>query len=444
MMLETPAKIMSRSWVGIVRDSVVMCALLLLSGSNLSAQTQLPGDGPAPARVIDPSTMNHKLLMGYQGWFACPSDGSRPNRWGHWFRHNNPVATNATVDFWPDVSELGADELFPTKMVMEDGTPAKLYSAFTPKTVARHFQWMQEYQLDGVFLQRFVSELADPAFFALRNQVTANVQAGAEQSGRVFAIMYDLSGQATNQLVRALTNDWNYLTGTMHLTASPRYLRHNGKPVVALWGFGFAGRPDTPDQALAAIHFFQAAGCTVVGGLPTHWRTLNGDAQTNTAWAAVFRAFDVLSPWSVGRYGDIAGADNFAKKQIVPDLAAANEAGRDYMPVIFPGFSWHNLNGGPSNQIPRRGGEFFWRQARNAVAAGCTLLYGAMFDEVDEGTALFKLVPTPAQLPATGNFVPLNIDGQALPSDWYLRLANEAGKMLRREAPGQTQLPIQP
>jgi len=348
------------------------------------------------------------------------------------------------VDFWPDVSELGTDELFSTRMTLPDGSPAKLYSAFNQKTVLRHFQWMQDNQLDGVFLQRFTTELADPAFFALRNQVTANVQAGAEKYGRTFAIMYDISGQPTNTLVRVLTNDWNYLTHSLHVTDSPRYVQHHGKPVVAIWGLGFAGRQDTPALAQAIINDFKAAGCTVMGGVPAYWRTLRNDAQSDPAWAAVFRSFDVISPWTVGRYGDDAGADNFARNVTVPDWAAARASGRDYMPVIFPGFSWHNLNHGPLNQIPRHGGKFYWRQTFNAVNAGCTMLYGAMFDEVDEGTAMFKLAPTAAQLPAQGSFVPLDIDGVKLPSDWYLRLANEAGKMLRGEIPLQTTVPIKP
>ena len=388
--------------------------------------------------------MNRKLLMGYQGWFACPDDGSPPNRWIHWFRRNNPVATNATVDFWPDISELETDELFTTRMTLPDGTAAKVYSAFTRKTVLRHFQWMQENQLDGVFLQRFVSELSDPRIFSLRNQVTANVQAGAEKYGRVFAIMYDISGQPTNTLVSALTNDWSFLVNTLHVTASPRYLRHHGKPVVAIWGFGFAGRRDTPQQAQTAINFFKSTGCTVIGGVPADWRTLKNDAQTDAAWAAVFRSFDIISPWSVGRYADDAGADNFARQVIAPDLAAATAAGCGYMPVIFPGFSWHNSNGGPLNQIPRRGGKFYWRQAFNAVNTGCTMIYGAMFDEMDEGTAMFKLAPTAAQLPAQGTFVPLDADGIKLPSDWYLRLADAAGKMLRGEIPVQNAPPIAP
>lgn len=414
-------------------------AIFLGLGFSLSAQNV-----SAARPVIDPSTMNHKLLLGYQGWFACPGDGSPPGCWLHWFRKNNPVAANATVDFWPDVSELDADELFPTHLKLPDGSPAKVYSAFTPKTVARHFQWLREHDLDGVFLQRFTSELSDPAFFALRNRVAENVRAGAETNGRVFAVMYDISGQPTNTLIRALTNDWKFLTEKMRLTESTNYLRHHGKPVVALWGFGFAGRPDAPAQALAAIHFFKAAGCTVVGGVPAHWRTLNRDAQTNAAWAEAFRSFDVISAWSVGRYADDAGADDFSKNVIAPDLAAVTSAGGEYMPVIFPGFSWHNLNGGAVNEIPRRGGVFYWRQVFNAVNAGCPILYGAMFDELDEGTAMFKLAPTKAQLPASGKFVPLDADGVNLPADWYLRLANEAGKMLRGEIPLTKQIPILP
>ena len=396
------------------------------------------------APEVDPGTMYHKLLMGYQGWFACAGDGSPVNQWVHWFRNNNPVATNATVDFWPDISELDADELFATSMTLSNGLPAKLYSAYKQKTVLRHFKWMKDNHLDGVFLQRFSSELSSPSFSALRNQVAANVRTGAETYGRVFAIMYDISGQPTNTLVSTLTNDWAYLVNTMQITQSPFYLRHKGKPVIAIWGFGFSGRPDTPAMAQQVISFFKAAGCTVMGGLPTYWRTLNNDAQTNTAWAPVFHSFDIISPWSVGRYADNAGADSFRSNLIVPDLIDVTNVGREYMPVIFPGFSWHNLNAGPLNQIPRNAGSFYWRQAYNAVRSGCTMIYGAMFDEVDEGTAMYKLAPTAAELPAQGTFVPLNIDGTTLPSDWYLKLADQAGKMLRGEIPVQSTIPISP
>ncbi len=417
----------------------------LISFSNVLA---LPiGARPQFFRLapeVDARTMTSKLLMGYQGWFGCPGDGSASSAWIHWFRSQNPVATDATVDFWPDVAELDTDELFATSMTYPDGAPAKLYSAYNAKTVLRHFKWMRDHHLDGVFLQRFSGGVSDASTFARMNKVANNVRTGADAYRRVFAMMYDISGHPTNTLVSALTNDWLYLVNTLQITNSSRYLHHNGKPVVGVWGFGFSGRQDTPQQAQAAINFFKSVGLTVVGGVPTHWRTLNNDAQSNPAWAAVFRSFDIISPWSVGRYGDIAGADNFRQNLIVPDLAEAAANGREYLPVIFPGFSWHNLLGGPLNQIPRNGGTFYWQQAYNAKLSGCTMIYGAMFDEVDEGTAMFKLAPTANEIPAQGSWVPLDIDGSSLPSDWYLRLANEASRMLRGDIPIRSTIPITP
>jgi len=420
----------------------------LVFSNNLNTLTLTNPDRQKFFRLVDavdPSTLNRKLLMGYQGWFVCPQDGSQVNAWIHWFRSQTPIAANVTVDFWPDISELDEDELFATGMTLTNGSPARLYSAFTQKTVVRHFRWMKDNRLDGVFLQRFSSELSNPAFFALRNQVASNVRVGAETHSRVFAMMYDISGQPATSLVSTLTNDWNYLVNTMKLTSSPRYVRHNGKPVVAIWGFGFTDRPGTPQDAQTVINYFKSAGAIVMGGVPTYWRTLNNDSQNDPAWASVYRSFDIISPWAVGRYGTQAEADSFKQNLIVPDLADANSHGLGYMPVIFPGFSWHNLfNTSPPNQIPRLGGTFYWRQAYNAIGAGCTMIYGAMFDEVDEGTAMFKLAPTANELPVQGTFVPLNIDGQVLPSDWYLRLAGEAAGMLRGDRPLQPSMPITP
>ena len=393
---------------------------------------------------VDPSTLTHKLMMGYQGWFSCPNDSSGLGGWPHWFSKSPYVGTNLVVDFWPDVSEYGSNELFDTGMTLPDNSPAKLFSAITPATVMRHFKWMKDNHLDGVFLQRFGSELGNSTLLAFRNKVTANVRMGAETYGRVFAIMYDISGMSAGTLVSTLTNDWLYLVNTLGVTRSPQYARHLGKPVVTIWGFGFTDRPGTPQDAANTIAFFKAAGCTVMGGVPTYWRTLNNDSQTNAAWATAYRSFDIISPWSVGRFSTIAGVDSFKLNQIIPDLADANSHGLGYMPVVFPGFSWHNLNGGPLNQIPRNGGTFYWRQVFDAIGAGCSMVYGAMFDEMNEGTSMLKMAPTSAQLPSQATLVPLNIDGQALPSDWYLRLAGQAGAMLRGDIPLQATIPISP
>jgi glycoprotein endo-alpha-1,2-mannosidase len=108
----------------------------------------------------------------------------------------------------------------------------------------------------------------------------------------------------------------------------------------------------------------------------------------------------------------------------------------DYLPVVFPGFSWHNMNPtAPFNRIPRHGGRFYWRQVGRALQAGNTMLYGAMFDEVDEGTAIFKCT----------NDVPVGessfVTYEGLPSDFYLKVVGTAAKMMRGEIPVSEQMP---
>jgi hypothetical protein len=61
---------------------------------------------------------------------------------------------------------------------------------------------------------------------------------------------------------------------------------------------------------------------------------------------------------------------------------------------MFPGFSWYNLKNGATaiNKIPRDGGRFMWRQAYRYISnPNINTLYLAQFDEVDEGTAIFKV-----------------------------------------------------
>jgi len=50
-----------------------------------------------------------------------------------------------------------------------------------------------------------------------------------------------------------------------------------------------------------------------------------------------------------------------------------------------------------------------------------------MFDEVDEGTAIMKVRPAPT--PGKSVFVDLH----GLPSDFYLRLVGEGGRLMRGE-----------
>lgn len=433
--------------------------LLLGAASTLAAcRTPVQQLVPVAARTsialgsaVDPTTMDRKLLFGYQGWFGCPEDGSPLRRWEHWFHRDQPAsAATVHVDLWPDVSELDQDERCRTPLTLPNGRAADVYSAYNPKTVDRHFRWMKEYGLAGVFLQRFVVRLDDPALRGFRDGVLRNARAGAERHGRVFVLMYDISGHRRDGLVEAMQRDWTYLVDSLRVTESPSYLHHRGRPVLAIWGLGFVDRSATPEQAAALIEFFKnnpepRYRVTLVGGVPSRWRSRSRDSLRDQRWERVYRAFDVISPWTVGRFRDNASADRFYGKEIARDLELMRALSIEYLPVIFPGFSWHNLKGGsPLNQIPRRAGRFYWRQVQNAIRAGCTMLYGAMFDEVDEGTAIYKLAANAADVPSAARFVTLDADREAVPSDWYLRLAGEAQRMLSGEPLRAEELPLAP
>ena len=86
-------------------------------------------------------------------------------------------------------------------------------------------------------------------------------------------------------------------------------------------------------------------------------------------------------------------------------------------------------------RFPRQGGKFLWRQFTELRQAGATMVYQAMFDELDEGTAIFKCTNSPP----VGDSEFLNLDG--LPSDHYLWLVGQGRKLIRGEMPVTEDLP---
>ncbi len=429
---------------------------------STQAPTPSPTPIPSPTATVDATTLNQKLLMGYQGWHTAagdssPLDNGGASGWDHWAQFVTPSPSTTEVDFWPDNTELGYDELFPTNFTYPDGSNASLWSNWNQKTTMRHFRWMRDNNLDGVFLQRFISEVGDPRYFALRNRLAQYTRAGAEKYGRVFAIEYDITGYTGSNLVSALETDWNYMVNTLHITSSPNYLHHNGKPVIVIYGFGYfnrptAAQPATPAQAAAAIAFFKSRGLTVVGQTPIFWQLLGLDSLSDPAWTNVYLSYDVISPWFFCCYNTDADVDNGFLARLTSDVnfINANASGVGYMPVVHPGFSFHNeafnvysdASGYAYNQEPRRGGDLYWRQIYDAISAGTSMIYSANFDELEEGTAMFKMGATAARVPTTGGIMALNIDGYSLPSDWYLQLANQASEMLKGQITLTPTIPI--
>ncbi len=393
------------------------------------------------AQVVDTSTLNNKILAGYQGWFSAPGDGGGPY-WGHWSRSPTDIGPGLyTVDMWPDVSELDAEELFPCPNVtLLDNSMGQLFSSRRLKTVERHFKWMKENGIDGVTVGRFVIGYSGPN----PSPVLENIMSAATTHGRVFMIYYDTTGEAINTLYNNITQDWIYLVDHYDVNHHPRYQKHNGKPVVGVWGMGLgdSGHPATPLIAQQIIDFFKNdpiyGGNSVLGGVAQGWRNLSG-GSSDPAWAPVYRSFDIISPWTVGSFGDLNGINSSKNTYTVPDLAECNSLGIGYLQVIWPGFSWNNLQQYPpdSPTIQRNGGQFLWDQANVFQSAGVKMMLLAMFDEVDEGTAIFKVSPNH---PTTDHWV----DYGTLPHDWYLRLAGAATRMIRKEIPFTSTFPINP
>jgi len=373
-------------------------------------------------------------MCGYQGWFNAEGDGAERG-WVHWTKKRGQLADgNAKIDLWPDVSELGADERFATGFQRTDGKPAEVFSSYKSATVLRHFQWMREYGIDGAFVQRFVGGLRDPRVLRHNNVVLDHCREGAHRNGRAYAVMYDLSGLGAGRIEEVM-EDWCALRTRMHLGEDAAYLKHRGKPVVVVWGIGFNdGRAYTLDECRRLVEFLksdpQAGGCTVMLGVPTYWRELKADTVHDPALRDVIKAADIVSPWTVGRYRNPADARRYAEKTMQADFAWCREQKLDYLPVVFPGFSWHNMYGAPLDMIPRLRGQFLWSQFTAAKRAGATMIYVAMFDEVDEGTAIFKCT----------NDVPVGdkskfVTYEGLPSDSYLKLTGQGARLLRGEIP---------
>ncbi|KAG6854198.1 hypothetical protein C0991_009511 [Blastosporella zonata] len=311
---------------------------------------------------------------------------------------------------------------------------------------------MAEHGVDGAFLQRFVGqcdlEAGSEGIRRIRDEVGDRVMEAAEKEGRAFAIMYDVSGVPSDRIQKIIERDWVHLIRNQGILDSPNYLRERGKPVVALWGFGFENAGHTPALVREVTKYIRnvtPGGAYIMAGTPAHWRTAESDADRNPEFLDVWlNEFDAISPWTVGRYRNEQDADDFAETKMKRDtelIKKRNDEGRwrkiDYIPVVLPGGSGFNLSQGKwgFNAIKRDGGRFLWKQIFNAKRHGARTMYGAMWDEYDEGTAFMPVVEKKRMLPVSDKhpFLSLDEDGYDLPSDWYMRICGFAAEGLRSE-----------
>lgn len=370
-------------------------------------------------------SIKNLVMAGYQGWFNTPEDGAGLG-WKHFEKEKEFKPGKCTIDLWPDVSEY--EKTYETAFKLPDETPAKVFSSYDASTTDLHFKWMKQYGIDGVFMQRFVVSIRNQKGKDNYNKILNNAVLSAEKYDRAICLMYDLSGMEAGE-EDILIRDWKELCEKYKLVSrnNNHYVYHHGKPLVAVWGIGFNDRRKYGyEQVKKIIDFLKSEGCSILVGVPTHWRTLTIDAVSDTRLLELVKQADIVHPWLVGRFDN--NTYEPYRKSIEEDIKWCKANGKDYIPVLFPGFSWHNMKkDAPQNMIPRLGGRFFWKQVKGAVDAGAESLYLAMFDEIDEGTAFFKCTNTPP----VGESSFITYEGEA--PDHYLWLAGEAAKYLRGE-----------
>ncbi|MHC4808143.1 MAG: hypothetical protein ACYTBX_18065 [Planctomycetota bacterium] len=390
---------------------------------------------------VDCNTLTSKIMAGYQGWFNCPTDGADLG-WTHWKEAGSQKFEpgHCSVDMWPDMSEYDEDEKYATLFQHADGSTAYVFSSYNRKTVMRHWKWMYDYGIDGGFLQRFANGTKNSKKVRHKNAVLSHCRDGAKRYGRTYALMYDLSGLGYGEIKTVLMEDFKKLVDQTDLLNDDAYLCHNGRPVVAIWGMGFKDRAYTPAECDELVDFLKNdptyGGCSVMLGVPSYWRTLTRDCISDPMVHDVILKADIVSPRSVGRFG-MSGVNNYDSDVWEPDMTWCTANNLDYLPVVWPGFSWYNLKypDAPFDSHPRYGGQFLWKQLIEAKKSGATMLYQAMFDEVDESTAIFKCTNDPP----VGES--LFLADPNLPTDHYLWLSAQGGRLLRGKIEPTSQMP---
>ena len=289
---------------------------------------------------------------------------------------------------------------------------------------------MQQNGCDTAALQRFDPNGSEGP---TRDAMAAKVNTAAQAYGRKFYIMYDATGW-TN-MATEMPADWTNKMSAY--TSSSAYAHQNGKPVVCIWGFGFndANHPWDAAACLSVVNWFKSQGCYVIGGVPREWRT--GTGGSRAGYLGVYHAFNMLSPWMVGAIGTAADSDNvYTNLHRRPTRPTATPTASTTSPACCPA------------TCPRR------PSARTATScggssttwcrAGVQGIYISMFDEYGEGNQIAKTAATQAGVPAGSGLLSLDEDGTACSSDYYLRLTNDGGRMLKGQIALTATRPTQP
>ncbi len=409
-----------------------MCPIHLRLTVSLLALISFARATASDVTTVDATTLRGKVMVGYHGWYNAEGDGGNRG-WIHWTKDKTkPInPDNVGVELFPDLSEFSEQERYSTTLVKPDGKPVEIYSSLNQATVRRHFKWMHDYHIDGAFLKRFALDLQHPHSTRHTNAVLANARKAAPESGRAYAIMYVLNGLSADKIDMVI-EDWGRLGQIEQITDDPSYLKHEGKPVVAIKGVGIEGQKYSIAECQKLVSFLKEQGCTVMIGTASDWlEGRDDDDAGDAARLALLEKVDIISPDTIGKYNHPRQVRREGQSVWAAEKAWCDDRGIDYLPVIYPGYSRSSLNAEKQNLVPRRHGKFLWAQFQSARNAGCEMAYIATFDGMHNGTAIFKFDQTALQIEDING-----IGFEDIPSDYYLKLTGEGGMLLKNAQDG--------
>ena len=359
-----------------------------------------------PTSTVDASTMVGRTVAGYQGWFSCPND-LNDQGWIHW-SYTTPL-TIPNLPTWPDVSAYPADSQYAgarcqaDQQLTQSGKQAYVYSSNNPDVVAQHFAWMQQYNIDGVWVQRFLGGGNVPGSHP--EWVLGHIRKYAAQYKRIWAIEYDISQLNNSNVVDTIEADWKWLNDSGHIRNDGNYSRNAGKPVVIVWGLDCRQDLYTPDVANVLIDFLKNdpvyGGNYVVGGI------CNQYGSDSAAWTDHIKHYNGLQVWQ--------------PQNNAADHALFTSWGIDWYPAVWAG---HHL-----------AGQEYWNNLYDVINRGADRFFIGMFDEYGENTAIIPISDDPP------TYNPPMLTNQGKPPTWWLQLSGKGKQMMLKQIPLDPTMP---
>lgn len=283
-----------------------------------------------------------------------------------------------------------------TNFVLANGTNAQFFNSFCTGVIEKHFRYMVDYKIDGIFVQRFYNS-ANPtdAFYNGGLMVLETVRQMAEKYNKFFAVEYDLSQLTStsdpNTYIPILENDYNNILKPYF--SSPNYIYQDGRPVIELWGAGInptSGLQGTNWQDIIGRYQGAPENPWIILGIPHNWLDYRIASNDPTDYWGAYEKAQCLQPWPVGAFSSISDLQWSLQNELLPGKQQADAMGVKYSGAFTPGGSNRNAARSADYIGPlgnRYNGTFYEEQLR--LFSNDTIKpffnFGAMFDEYTEG-----------------------------------------------------------